>query len=101
MKASVLLYADETYVINRCMCDASEIVIHDANGKGGKDKGLRTARRRRRHVRGDAESLSSFAMSQKSFQVVAPKAQYNLSTHGLPPASRQISSQNAAESRQK
>jgi hypothetical protein len=29
----------------------------------------------RRQVRGDAESLSSFAMSRKSFKVVAPKAQ--------------------------
>ncbi len=29
----------------------------------------------KRQVRGDAESLSSFAISQKSFQVVAPEAQ--------------------------
>ena len=47
MKTSALLYADETYAINRCIYDVnkqgnvediatgqiSEIVIHDANGK--------------------------------------------------------------------
>lgn len=39
---------------------------NEAKGRERKDKGLRRTRAARRQVRGDAESLSSFAMSLQS-----------------------------------